>query len=71
MVTGAGSGIGRATARSLLREGYSVVLCGRIADRVPGLGMTRSDDPLLGLRTVTPPSPEPVKVVPLQTTGRF
>jgi NAD(P)-dependent dehydrogenase (short-subunit alcohol dehydrogenase family) len=29
MVTGAGSGIGRATALALLREGYSVVLAGR------------------------------------------
>ncbi len=29
IVTGAGSGIGRATARALLREGYSVVLAGR------------------------------------------
>jgi NAD(P)-dependent dehydrogenase (short-subunit alcohol dehydrogenase family) len=29
IVTGAGSGIGRATARALLREGYAVVLAGR------------------------------------------
>ena len=29
IVTGAGSGIGRATARALLHEGYSVVLAGR------------------------------------------
>ncbi len=32
IVTGAGSGIGRATAVALLREGYSVALAGRRAD---------------------------------------
>jgi NAD(P)-dependent dehydrogenase (short-subunit alcohol dehydrogenase family) len=32
MVTGAGSGIGRATALALLKEGYSVVLVGRRAE---------------------------------------
>src|SRR5262249_45753005 len=32
MVTGAGSGIGRAVDLALLREGYSVVLAGRRAE---------------------------------------
>ena len=32
IVTGAGSGIGRATVRALLREGYAVVLAGRRRD---------------------------------------
>src|SRR5438552_1347399 len=32
LVTGAGSGIGRATSLALLREGYAVVLAGRWLD---------------------------------------
>ena len=39
IVTGAGSGIGRATALALLREGYSVVLAGR---RAATLDQTRA-----------------------------
>ena len=39
LVTGAGSGIGRASALALLREGYRVVLAGR---RVEALEQTRS-----------------------------
>jgi NAD(P)-dependent dehydrogenase (short-subunit alcohol dehydrogenase family) len=34
LVTGAGSGIGKATALAFLREGYSVVLAGRRTDRL-------------------------------------
>jgi NAD(P)-dependent dehydrogenase (short-subunit alcohol dehydrogenase family) len=36
IVTGAGSGIGRATALALLREGYSVALAGRRLDALQG-----------------------------------
>jgi len=34
VVTGAGSGIGKAVAVALLREGYAVALCGRRAERL-------------------------------------
>jgi NAD(P)-dependent dehydrogenase (short-subunit alcohol dehydrogenase family) len=36
MVTGAGSGIGRATALALLREGYAVILAGRRVEALAG-----------------------------------
>src|SRR3954465_7952722 len=44
IVTGAGSGIGRAVAKALLKEGFAVVLCGRRAEplhetaNAPGTG---------------------------------
>ncbi|MBM3997656.1 MAG: SDR family oxidoreductase [Planctomycetes bacterium] len=42
LVTGAGSGIGRATTHALLREGYTVVLAGR---RQEALEQTAAADP--------------------------
>src|SRR5438067_9652099 len=53
IVTGAGSGIGRATALALLREGYSVVLAGR---RREALEQTVAEAGPDGTRTLTVPS---------------
>ncbi len=53
IVTGAGSGIGRATAQALIREGYRVVLAGR---RREALEQTAADTPALVVPTdVTDP----------------
>ncbi len=53
MVTGAGSGIGRATALALLREGWSVVLAGRRAD---ALKQTAAEAGLDGSRALAVPA---------------
>src|ERR1700741_4996034 len=53
LVTGAGSGIGRATALALLREGYSVVLAGR---RREALEQTVAEAELDGTRTLVVPA---------------
>jgi NAD(P)-dependent dehydrogenase (short-subunit alcohol dehydrogenase family) len=50
MVTGAGSGIGRATSLALLREGYSVVLAGR---HVETLAQTVAEAGSAGERALT------------------
>ncbi len=53
MVTGAGSGIGRATAIALLKEGYSVALAGR---RPEALAQTIEEAGPLGSRALAVPS---------------
>jgi NAD(P)-dependent dehydrogenase (short-subunit alcohol dehydrogenase family) len=44
LVTGAGSGIGRATAVALLKEGYAVVLAGRRAEALAQTAATAGPD---------------------------
>jgi NAD(P)-dependent dehydrogenase (short-subunit alcohol dehydrogenase family) len=44
IVTGAGSGIGRATALALLREGYVVLLAGRRADALEATAQAAATD---------------------------
>jgi NAD(P)-dependent dehydrogenase (short-subunit alcohol dehydrogenase family) len=59
IVTGAGSGIGRATALALLREGYAVVLAGRRPDALEQTAAQSGADPgrVLAVSTdVTEPS---------------
>jgi NAD(P)-dependent dehydrogenase (short-subunit alcohol dehydrogenase family) len=51
LVTGAGSGIGRATARALAREGYAVVLAGR---RTEALAETAAQFPSAAQSLVVP-----------------
>ena len=43
IVTGAGSGIGRAVALALLKEGYAVVLAGRRSDRLDQTAASAGD----------------------------
>jgi NAD(P)-dependent dehydrogenase (short-subunit alcohol dehydrogenase family) len=49
MVTGAGSGIGRASALALLREGYSVVLAGRRSDALEQTAQQAGSDAIRAL----------------------
>lgn len=72
LVTGAGSGIGRAAALALLKAGYSVVLAGRRADR---LEATVAEAGVAADRTLAVPTnvAEPAEVEALfeQVKARF
>jgi len=72
IVTGAGSGIGRAVAIGLLEDGYAVVLAGR---RVDGLNQTVREAGAFGVRALCVPTDvrDPVAVETLfaATRDRF
>ena len=55
LVTGAGSGIGKAVAQALGREGYAVVLAGRRADALDEVAKTIGDNALGVPADVTDP----------------
>src|SRR5688572_9588946 len=71
VVTGAGSGIGRAAALALLREGYAVALAGRRAD---ALKETATAAPAGAKSLVVPTDvtkPESVKELCAKTVATF
>ena len=72
VVTGAGSGIGRATAVALLHEGYSVALAGR---RAEALGQTAAQAGEAGGRALVVPAdvtdPASVKALFQKTQAAF
>ena len=72
MITGAGTGIGRACSLALLREGYAVVLAGR---RLEPLEETIAAAGEAGVRTLAVPTdvgnPEQVKALFAKTVERF
>jgi NAD(P)-dependent dehydrogenase (short-subunit alcohol dehydrogenase family) len=71
LITGAGSGIGKATALAFLREGYCVVLAGRRKDR---LELTAAEAPTGSEVLVVPTDvgdPEAVRVLFARTKETF
>jgi NAD(P)-dependent dehydrogenase (short-subunit alcohol dehydrogenase family) len=72
IVTGAGSGIGKATAVTLLKHGYSVALAGRRADALAA-GIREAGD--AGTRALAVPTdvsdPASVRALFARTTERF
>src|SRR5262249_1949629 len=68
VVTGAGSGIGRATALALLREGYAVVLAGRRRDALEQTLAEAGPDAGRGLAVPADVSDPPARGAPFDKT---
>ena len=72
IVTGAGSGIGRAAALALLRDGWSVALAGRRADRLEQAVQAAGPDAARALPVPTDVGkPESVRALFAKTKERF
>ena len=72
IVTGAGSGIGRAAAHALLRDGYCVTLAGRRSEQLHKTATDAAVDPSLTLIVPTDVTqPESIKTLFSRTTERF
>src|SRR5438093_8508896 len=72
IVTGAGSGIGKAAALALMREGYAVVLAGRRKDRLEAAAL---EGKASGARTLIVPTdvgdPASVKALLAKSNAAF
>ena len=69
LITGAGTGIGKVTARALLREGYKVVLSGRRREMLEQVAQEASDKVLIVPSNVT--NPESVQALFAKTKETF
>jgi NAD(P)-dependent dehydrogenase (short-subunit alcohol dehydrogenase family) len=72
LITGAGTGIGKAVALALMKEGYAAVLAGRRADK---LEETASEGKAIGARTLAMPTdvsdPEQIKALFAKAKATF
>jgi len=71
IVTGAGSGIGRAAALALIREGYSVALAGRRADALAETAATSGAGKRVLAMSTDVTNPESVRALFAKTVAEF